>query len=467
LNPSSPPSSRSVPIAACFDLARDYDRAARVQARTATALADRIAKRYASSAPPARILELGCGTGALTRKLSALFPNAEITAIDLSPGMIARAREAVPGVIYHVMDAEHPEVTGPFDLICSSFCIQWFNDRAAAFRRLAHLLTPGGRLEVTTLAQGSFAQWREACEAEGLPCGFPDYPALSQLSADYPTSLRGIWEGETQRDPVGTARRFLQDLRTIGATTPREGSRALTSTQLRRVMQHFDRMTNEMDYRIAYGSAVRTRGVFVTGTDTGIGKTLVSAIVTKALDATYWKPFQTGLSDEAGDTASVTTLAELPSSRVIPPAYAFLAPLSPQDAAALEGREVDPTALTLPESDRTLVVEGAGGLMVPLNSDTLLVDWAATLDLPVILVCRSGLGTINHTLLSIEALRQRNMAIAGVVMSGTPNPANRAAIAHFGRVPVLAEIPHLDEVTPQHITRQAETLRDALHRAGF
>lgn len=459
--------SRSGPIAACFDLARHYDRAARVQATTAASLAGRIASRYAPDAPPARILELGCGTGALTRRLRALFPAAQITAIDLSPAMIARAAGAVPDVDYRVMNAEYPELDGAFDLICSSFCIQWFADRTGAFARLAALLAPGGRLEVTTLAQGSFEQWRGACAAQGLPCGFPDYPALAQLSGEYPAALRGHWENVTQRDQVGTARQFLHDLRAIGATTPREGSRPLTATQLRRVMQHFDRTTSEMDYQIAYGSAVRTRGVFVTGTDTGIGKTLVSAILTRALDATYWKPFQTGLCDEAGDTASVTELAGLPPSRVIPPAHAFLAPLSPQDAAAQEGRSVDLTGLTLPDTTATLVVEGAGGLMVPLNDETLLVDWVATLDLPVILVCRTGLGTINHTLLSIEALRRRAIAIAGIVMSGPPSEGNRAAIEHFGQVPVLAEIPPLGTVTAQGVAAQADRIREALHRIGF
>jgi len=459
--------SRLAPIAARFDTAEHYDQAARVQAFTAIALAQRIASRVTPDNPPRRILELGCGTGALTRLLRGLFPAAEITAIDLSPGMIARAARAVPDICYHVMDAEHPTLPGPFDLICSSFCMQWFSNREAAFRRLAHLLAPGGRLEVTTLAEGSFAQWREACAAQSLPCGFPDYPTARTLVAELPPSLQGEWSLETQRDPVGSARAFLLDLKKIGATTPKEASRKLTAPELRRVMQHFDRMTNEMDYQIAFGSAVKTRGVFVTGTDTGIGKTLVSAILTRALDATYWKPFQTGLSDEAGDTHSVSALAALPASRVMAPAHAFLAPLSPQDAAAAEGRTVNLEGLTLPDCTGPLVVEGAGGLMVPLNDETLLIDWAATLGLPVILVTRSTLGTINHTLLSLEALKQRSIAIAGVVMSGPPNAANRAAIEHFGQVPVLAEIPLLDAITPQSVAQEAERLRETLRLQGF
>lgn len=205
----------------------------------------------------------------------------------------------------------------------------------------------------------------------------------------------------------------------------------------------------------------------MTGTDTGIGKTLVSAILTKALNATYWKPFQTGLSEEDGDTASVSGLAGLTPERLIPPAYAFQAPLSPQDAARLENVTVRPNDLTLPQANAPLVVEGAGGLMVPLNDDTLLIDWLTTLSLPVILVCRSGLGTINHTLLSLAALRERAIPIAGVVMSGVPNAGNRAAIEHFGNVTVLAEIPLLDDISPQRVAIEAEKLAETLRACGF
>ncbi|NVN02409.1 MULTISPECIES: dethiobiotin synthase [Asaia] len=453
-------------IASRFDSADFYEEAARVQAIAASALADRLAALYADRPAPKRILELGCGTGILTRALRRLFPKGQLTAIDLSPRMVERTRQAVPDAVVRVMDAETPTLDGSFDLICSSFCMQWFTDRKAAFRRLARLLTPGGRIEVTTLAQGSFAQWRASCEALGLPCGFPDYPALPLLQTEWPYALRGQWTVTPLRDPVGSARHFLRDLKAIGATTPRTGSTPLPARDLRRVMQHFDRTADSMDYQVAFGSAEKQARFFVTGTDTGIGKTLVSAILTRALGATYWKPFQTGLNEEAGDTAGVTTLAELTPDRVIPPAYAFQAPLSPQDAAALENIVVRPDTLRLPEANKPLVVEGAGGLMVPLNDDTLLIDWVADLDLPVILVCRSGLGTINHTLLSLAALRERGIEIAGIVMSGVPNAGNRAAIERFGKIAVLAEIPLLDDVTPERVAIEAEKLALTLSVQG-
>ncbi|MFT9296668.1 MAG: dethiobiotin synthase [Gluconobacter sp.] len=188
------------------------------------------------------------------------------------------------------------------------------------------------------------------------------------------------------------------------------------------------------------------RGVFVTGTDTEIGKTLVSAILTKAWTATYWKPLQTGLSDEAGDTSTVKTLAALPPDRIIPPAYALQAPLAPYAAAALENVTINPGRLVLPAVKAPLVVEGAGGLMVPVRSDMMMIDLMQRLDLPVVLVARSGLGTINHTLLSLEALRRRGISVLGVVLSGPENPGNARDIAHFGNVRILFSVPRLESI---------------------
>ncbi|MFO1057837.1 MAG: dethiobiotin synthase [Dongiaceae bacterium] len=187
-----------------------------------------------------------------------------------------------------------------------------------------------------------------------------------------------------------------------------------------------------------------TRGVFVTGTDTGVGKTVVAAALVRAWGGSYWKPAQTGLADGDDDTATVTRLARLPPGRVAPPACALQAPLSPAAAAALEGTTVDFARLAaLPALPEPLVVEGAGGVLVPLDGERLMVDLMARLGLPVLLVARSTLGTINHSLLSLEALRARGLAVAGIVMSGPRNPGNRAALEQHGRVRVLAELPHM------------------------
>ena len=201
--------------------------------------------------------------------------------------------------------------------------------------------------------------------------------------------------------------------------------------------------------------AAGIQGVFVTGTDTGIGKTLVSACLVQAWNASYWKPVQTGLASESDDTATVTALAALPPDRVQAPRHALQTPLSPQAAAALEGVTMSLDDFTLPIIASPLVVEGAGGVLVPLSETALMIDLIARLGLPVVVVARSGLGTINHTLLTLAALRERQLPIAGVILSGSPIPGNRSAIQRFGRVPVLAELPWLDLVDSDVISHLA------------
>jgi len=198
------------------------------------------------------------------------------------------------------------------------------------------------------------------------------------------------------------------------------------------------------------------RGVFVTGTDTEIGKTLVSAILTKAWNATYWKPLQTGLADEAGDTPTVRNLAELTADRIIAPAYGLQAPLAPLAAANLEGVTINPGRLVLPAVQSPLVVEGAGGLMVPIREDMLMIDLIQQMDLPVVLVARSGLGTINHTLLSLEALRRRGIPILGVVLSGPENSGNARDIERFGNVRILFSVPRLEEINETAVSEIAD-----------
>jgi dethiobiotin synthase len=188
------------------------------------------------------------------------------------------------------------------------------------------------------------------------------------------------------------------------------------------------------------------QGFFVTGTDTDVGKTVVSAWLLTHLNACYWKPVQAGTEPET-DSMTVRRLAELPEDRILPEAYILKEPLSPHEAAKREGRVIDMAKLQAPECNRPLVVEGAGGLMVPLNDHALVIDLAAELRLPIILVARSTLGTINHTLLSLEALRRRGLEIAGIVINGPEMPHNRVAIERFGRAPILAEIPKLDRIT--------------------
>ena len=187
-------------------------------------------------------------------------------------------------------------------------------------------------------------------------------------------------------------------------------------------------------------------GFFVTGTDTEVGKTLVSAWLLTQLDGSYWKPIQAGTVPTT-DSATVQSLAELPVSRVLPEAYLLPEPMAPHESARRANIVMDMEKLKLPPHDGLVVVEGAGGLMVPIVDGAYMIDLADALDLPIILVARSTLGTINHTLLSVEAMRRRGLPLAGVVISGPETPPNRAAIERFGKVEVIAEIPQLETVT--------------------
>jgi len=187
-------------------------------------------------------------------------------------------------------------------------------------------------------------------------------------------------------------------------------------------------------------------GFFVTGTDTDVGKTLVSAWLLSHLDAYYWKPVQAG-TEPSTDSATVQRLAELSADRVLPEAYVLPEAIAPHEAARRAGVTLDMDKITPPAHDGLLIAEGAGGLMVPIAGDAYIIDLAADLDLPIILVSRSTLGTINHTLLSIEAIRRRGLPLAGVVISGPETPHNRAAIERYGQIEVIAEIPWLETVS--------------------
>jgi malonyl-CoA O-methyltransferase len=194
--------------------------------------------------------------------------------------------------------------------------------------------------------------------------------------------------------------------------------------------------------------------VAVVGTDTGVGKTVVSALLAAAWASrepvAYWKPVATGgyPGDPDRDAAIVGRLLG-PEVQVLPETYLFPDPLSPHLAARLVGATIEPARLLAELAShraggRALVVEGVGGLLVPLTDDGyLLADLLVAARLPCLLVARSTLGTINHTLLSLEALRARDLAVAGAVLVGPFNPANRRAIERLGRVAVVAEIPPL------------------------
>lgn len=189
--------------------------------------------------------------------------------------------------------------------------------------------------------------------------------------------------------------------------------------------------------------------LIVTGTDTGVGKTVFAAALTGALGARYWKPVQSGPDEEGGsDALRVARLAGIPEGRVHPEAYRLSQPLSPHRAAELDGVMIDPARLELPLGEGPLVVEGAGGVLVPLTRDWLYADQFARWGAPVVVVARTSLGTINHSLLSLEALHARGVPVLGVAFVGEANADNEATICAMGSVRRLGRLPLLADLTP-------------------
>ena len=186
-----------------------------------------------------------------------------------------------------------------------------------------------------------------------------------------------------------------------------------------------------------------SRGIVVTGTDTDVGKTVFAAALTAAIHGIYWKPVQAGL-DEGGDRARVAALSGLPEDRILPETYRLRTPCSPHRAAEIDGVTIDPARLALPACDRPMVIEGAGGVLVPLTRKLVYADVFARWRLPVVLVARTALGTINHSLLSIEALRARAVPILGIAFVGEANEDSEATIAAIGGVRRLGRLPILD-----------------------
>lgn len=198
------------------------------------------------------------------------------------------------------------------------------------------------------------------------------------------------------------------------------------------------------------------KGLIICGTDTDVGKTIVSSLIVQGLKATYWKPIQSGL-EENGDTGRVCKILKLPTNRWIPETYKFKSPVSPHWAAEKESIRIDPLNLHLPNSNDFLIIETAGGLMVPLTRQFLQIELIKTWQLPVVLVARTGLGTLNHTLLSLEALRSRNINILGLFLNGPNHSDNPKTLQQFGDVPIIGHLPILSEITSENLAQEWKT----------
>ncbi|RIV27873.1 dethiobiotin synthase [Fibrisoma montanum] len=201
---------------------------------------------------------------------------------------------------------------------------------------------------------------------------------------------------------------------------------------------------------------MRTPNQFIiAGIGTEIGKTVTSAVLVEALQADYWKPVQSGALEDS-DTETVKRLIRNTRSQFHPEAYRLREPLSPHAAAAIDGVTIDMNTIRLPQTDNALIVELAGGLMVPLNDRDLNIDLVQQLGLPVVLVSRNYLGSINHTLLSVEACRNRNIDLVGLLFNGPTVPATETFILNYTNLPCLGRIGQEPAITPDVIQQYAQ-----------
>ncbi|MBN8830500.1 MAG: methyltransferase domain-containing protein [Sphingomonadales bacterium] len=245
--------ARKALIGAAFAAAADrYESGAAIQRIVAKHLARMAARERIG--PGARLLEIGCGTGLLTREITALWPQAELTATDLAPEMVdATARTGLDARLM-AMDGEAPPFEGPwFDLILSSLAFQWFEDLPLALARLHGLLRPGGSLYFATMGAESFASWRAAHERVGIAAGLPDYPTLAQLQAMLAPFGDAFACDEHHPLPEPGGQALIRHFRAIGAHVPRPGYRPLGPAALRRVIDAFDGAGGATCYHVLYG----------------------------------------------------------------------------------------------------------------------------------------------------------------------------------------------------------------------
>lgn len=244
-------------VAARFDAAAaSYDAHSQVQRHAAARLGGLIAT--ANLPPRPRVLEIGCGTGHLTRLLAIHLPGAHILATDIAPAMVAACAARLPQFDYAVMDGTRPDVNGPFDLICANLAVQWFPDLPAALGRLAALLAPDGLLALSLLGAGSFHEWHAAHAAFGLSPGTPAFPSADACRAAFPAG--GVLQliEETHVDRPDSALGFLRGLRALGADTAAPGHAPLSSAQLRRVMRKLGDAPG-VSYELLYALYRRSR----------------------------------------------------------------------------------------------------------------------------------------------------------------------------------------------------------------
>ena len=200
---------------------------------------------------------------------------------------------------------------------------------------------------------------------------------------------------------------------------------------------------------------------FVTGIGTGVGKTIVSAILTETLKADYWKPVQCGTKDGT-DKNEVAKLISNTKSAIHNESYCYETAASPHLAAAVANDKIRLDKMLLPHTDNTLIIEGAGGILVPLNDTNFVIDLAKEFEAEIILVIKNYLGCINHSLLSIDYLIKNGFEVKGLILNGNFDPAVRLAITNFSELPILGEIPEISEISKESVLRLSQKINLSL-----
>ncbi len=209
----------------------------------------------------------------------------------------------------------------------------------------------------------------------------------------------------------------------------------------------------------------QNRSIAILGIHTGIGKTIASAVLAEALGADYWKPVQAGTEEKDADI--LRQLLTNGATRVHPEAIVLSQPLSPHAAAAIDNVAVDYTKFAWPKTDKTLLVETAGGILSPMSANTTMADFVAHYKMPAILVSQNYLGSINHTLMSIEVLKSRGIRLLGIVMNGTPNESSEIFITQYAGVSVIARIPQFERLDSSSVMAYASQIRHSISSFDF
>ena len=198
---------------------------------------------------------------------------------------------------------------------------------------------------------------------------------------------------------------------------------------------------------------VKNNSIAILGIHTGIGKTIASAVIAEAINADYWKPVQAGINER--DATLVRHLLTDGANRVHNEAIVLSQPMSPHAAATIDGIEIDYTKFQWPETNKTLLIETAGGILSPMSSSTTMADFVSYYHLPAILVVQNYLGSINHTLLSIEVLKSRGISLLGIIMNGVKNESSETFIEQYSKTPIIARIPHFDTINNNAVVKCA------------